>query len=60
MLGIQKTFITIEKKEHRYGSSMVHKYLHFVNTLPETNSLPLKWLVGIRFFPIGEAYFQGR
>ncbi len=30
-------------------------------TLPETNSKrPWKWMVGIRSFPIGEAYFQVR
>ncbi len=31
------------------------------NTLPETNSKsPWKWMVGIRSFPFGMAYFQGR
>ena len=30
------------------------------HTLPETNSKSTwKWMVGILYFPIGEAYFQG-
>ena len=41
------------------GCFLVHPYT-YLYTLPETNIAPQKWMVGIRSFPFGKAYFQGR
>ena len=45
--------------EEAQGAQLVRMWILYITSLKQTAKAPEKWMVGIRSFPFGMAYFQG-